>query len=225
MHDFKGKRTTVIFFLDKDIDDILRTKLRSPHVVYTRYYDVENHLFTAADLAEAAAAAASFDRARIAGAIGNYQQWLARAAAVWKDWIKLCVFARKRNLGGEYNYSVASRINNPLTGPTDPVALQLRLTQLQAATGLPPNKFKRSFGSVSKIVDDAFTSGSHDTVFKGKWYATFLTDEIKTVAAGRAYDENNLAKRLVTALALTVNFDDPWANHFKQALAGIVDLL
>src|SRR5438445_2421225 len=75
LSDFKGKRTAAVFFLDKDIDDVLRTRVRSPHVVYTEYYDVENHLFAAADLAEAAAAAASFDKLAIAAALRNEAEW------------------------------------------------------------------------------------------------------------------------------------------------------
>jgi hypothetical protein len=225
VNDFKGKQTAVIFFLDKDIDDILRTQIKSPHVVYTQYYDIENHLFASGDLAEAAAAAASFDKGQIARAIGDYGQWRARTAAAWKDWIKLCVFSKKRNVPGEYNYRVSSRINNPLNGPTDPHALTVRMAQLQTATGLPTNKFKRAFERVSKLVDALFIRGDHDRIFKGKWYAALLSEEIKSVAMGRPYNSHNLADRLLTGLALTVSFNDPWTEHFKRYVADVVDLL
>ena len=33
--EFQGKRTCCLFFLDKDIDDVLNTRARSSHVVYT----------------------------------------------------------------------------------------------------------------------------------------------------------------------------------------------
>jgi hypothetical protein len=65
VHAFKGKSTGVLFFLDKDVDDLLRTQRRSPHVVYTRYYDVENHIFREADLIRAAAASASLDQQEV----------------------------------------------------------------------------------------------------------------------------------------------------------------
>jgi hypothetical protein len=225
VNDFKGKRTAVVFFLDKDIDDILGTRLKSLHVVYTKYYDVENHLFAAADLAEVAAAAGSFDKARIAGAIGNSDDWRARNAALWKDWIKLCVFAKKRKIRSEQNYGVTSRINDPPNRPADAAELAARLAQLQAATGLPANKFRRAFARVSKLVENLFAEGSHDIVFKGKWYATLLDAEIRDIAAGRPSSDQNLTGRLLTGLALTVRFDDPWAEYFRTAIGRVLGLL
>lgn len=223
--DFKGKKTVLIFFLDKDIDDLLRIRLKSAHVAYTQYYDVENHLFGLADLAQAGAAAASFDVAVVAHALGNYNAWRRRVAATWKDWIKLCIFAQKRRIGGEYNYGVTSRVNSPLTGPIDPAALGVRMAQLQAAAGLSPDQFKHAFKRVSKAVDDLYAHGNHDVVFKGKWYSTFLLEEIRTAAAGRPFKESGFQDRLLTALALTISFDAPWADHFRQAVEAVIHLV
>src|ERR1019366_5882509 len=64
---FKGKKTTAIFFLDKDIDDILGRKVASPHVVYTPTYDVEALIFQQGELIGPAAAMASMDPAELAG--------------------------------------------------------------------------------------------------------------------------------------------------------------
>jgi hypothetical protein len=36
---FKGKNTGVLFFLDKNVDDLLRKQRRSEHVVYTQYIE------------------------------------------------------------------------------------------------------------------------------------------------------------------------------------------
>src|ERR1043165_5845722 len=62
LNDFQGKRTFALFFLDKDIDDLLKKTKKSPHIVYTQYYAVENHIIAHANLVEAIGAAASLDR-------------------------------------------------------------------------------------------------------------------------------------------------------------------
>src|SRR4051812_4442004 len=56
---FNGKRVLCLFFVDKDLDDILNEKIPSQHVVYTRYYSVENYLFVHGDLIDASASASS----------------------------------------------------------------------------------------------------------------------------------------------------------------------
>jgi hypothetical protein len=85
--------------------------------------------------------------------------------------------------------------------------------------------FKRAYARVSKLVDDLFTEGSHDLVFKGKWYGLFLEDEMRRIAAGRRYNHHNLAARLLSGIAVTVNYAAPWADDFKQAVERVTDLL
>lgn len=49
---FKGKTTISIFFLDKDVDDILNTRRSSQHIVYTRTYEFENYFLFMGRLAK-----------------------------------------------------------------------------------------------------------------------------------------------------------------------------
>lgn len=56
-----GKKTTAVFFLDKDIDDLSRSLRRSTHIIYTRYYDVYNDVYRHGNLVLGAACAASLD--------------------------------------------------------------------------------------------------------------------------------------------------------------------
>jgi hypothetical protein len=62
---FKGKRTAIAFCLDKDVDDLTGRRCRSPHVPYTTFYDVQNHLFKHCDFGRAVASAASISRAEL----------------------------------------------------------------------------------------------------------------------------------------------------------------
>ena len=100
---FKGKKTIIGFLVDKDIDDILRRKRRSPHVVYTKYYDVENHIFAAGDLREAAASSASLNRQSLSTVMPNSAVWCKSKADIWRDWVKVCVLAKVHAIPGASN--------------------------------------------------------------------------------------------------------------------------
>jgi hypothetical protein len=57
----EGKKQIVVFFLDKDVDDLLGKLIISPHLIYTKCYNIENHIFVEGDLNKAAAVIASHD--------------------------------------------------------------------------------------------------------------------------------------------------------------------
>ena len=222
--DFQGKKTVVLFFSDKDIDDLLRKQRRSPHVVYTRHYTIENEIFREGDIAEAAAAATSMDIQVVARGLGDQAKWREEVAELWKDWVKLCVFAKKREIR-ECNYGSSSRVNSPLYGPVDPILLSSVLATLEARSTLSSTDFALKYAKVSKYVDHIYANNQFDTIFSGKWYMNFLVERVKTIAGNRAYDQEALPKRLRSSLTLTIDFQAPWAEHFKSPLREIVQLL
>jgi hypothetical protein len=227
LDDFKGSKTAAIFYLDKDVDDILKKIISSDHVVYTEHYCIENYFFIYGDLVEATAVAADLDLPDVHRRLNmSNDAWRHRAAESWKDWIKLCVFTRSRNIGHECNYSVAtSRINTGTYTSTDPTAYSLRLADLEHRSGLTPIGFKRVFGRISREIDNLYSSGRFDSVFKGKWYALFLADDAKTIAGGGAFSSQNLPDKLITSLKLTLDFHGTWATYFKRPLEDIIKRL
>lgn len=220
LDNFKGKKTGILFFLDKDVDDLLRKQRRSEHVVYTQYYDVENHIFVEGDLGKAAAAAASMDYQQIIAGIGDYKQWRYQVAEKWKQWVKLCLFARKKNIGCECTYSNPSKVNNPLYNLLDSTIYAQYLNLLETRSGLSSIQFKNAFKRVSKQVDDFYIAGEQDRIFKGKWYAGFLEAKITNIAGNTPFNSKTLSNRLITAITMTLDFDAPWAEHFKEPSSG-----
>ena len=222
INNFNGKNTKAIFFLDKDVDDFLGKQLCSEHVVYTEYYDVENYLFIEGDIGEAAAACASMDSQLVLSGLGDYEDWRRRVAERWKEWVKFCLFAVQRDIRCECNYGVTSRINAPLHEPVVQALYAQRLTMLKSASGLSSEQFERAFEQVARLVDDLYVRGEHDRIFKGKWYVILLEAEIKTIAGIRPIDSKGLVSRLPSAIAVTLNFDNPWADYFKEPLRRLV---
>lgn len=225
IHIFKGKSTGVVFFLDKDVDDFLRTQRHSEHMVYTLYYDVDNHIFIEGDLVEAVAASASMDLQEVRDYLGDCDHWRCEVAELWKQWIELCLFVAKKKIHCECNYRVASRINNPLHGPVDQAAYTHRLQSIESKLGLTSKQFRRAFRRVSKMVDGLYAQGEHDRVFKGKWYALLLAATIRDRVRNRPIHSAGLETRLRSNAAMTLDFEQPWADHFKEPVRDLIHQL
>lgn len=222
---FKGKSTAVLFFLDKDVDDFLRTQRRSPHVVYTRYYNVENHIFMESDLVQAAAACASLDRQEVLQCLSDGRRWRREVAERWKQWVTLCLFVAKKKVNCESNYRVTSRINTPLHGPVDQAAYGECLERVQTKLGLTDRQFKRAFTRVARLVDDIYAQGDHDRVFKGTWYGVLLGATVRDGLRGRPVDSEGFERRLPSVAATALDFDASWADHFKEPLRLVIQQL
>ena len=221
---FKGKITISIFFLDKDVDDWLRTKRHSEHIVYTETYEIENYLFIHGDLAEAAAASVSLDVRSVRTRVGDYDGWRQRSAEKWKEWVKLCLFSNTHRIKCVSNYGQpASRVNDDPCGSVNRQKLESHLRILQEKSGVSPTQFERSFGRLSRKVDTIYAEMRYDSIFKGRWYMIFLVAEIESAAGARQFNRGSLSfGRLLSGLAQTLDFNSPWARHFTAPVSRLL---
>jgi hypothetical protein len=222
VHEFKRKRLAVLFYVDKDIDDYLKIRKRSPNLVYTEHYAVENYLIRHSDLAEIAAAAARLDLSCVRTVIADQQTWTNRAAMEWKEWTKLCVLSRKLKLNAAVNYGRPSQINNGAYGGLDPVRFAQMTSTLRHAAGLTPQDFQRKAGQVGRFVDKIFADGRHDVLFKGSWYVYFLAEDVHRAAAGRSYNQNGFQNTVLGLAASKLDFSRPWAAHLTGSLNAVL---
>lgn len=215
-----GKRQVVVVFLDKDVDDLLGKTICSPHLIYTKYYNIENHIFVGGDLNKAAAIIASHDpQEKI---IGDCTQWRQAVAEYWKRWVKLCLFAVTTELKCECNYSNLPSKNQPLYSRIkDDIYLAYEQI-VKKNSPLTEEQFQESFESISNRVDELYVAGEHDMVFKGKWYAGFLEAKIEEVIGEKLTGKSG-HKSYFQAIISTLNFNGEWAEHFKRPLNFLLD--
>jgi len=218
-----GKETVAVFFLDKDIDDIVRRCRRSRYVTYTRYYDVQNEIFLNGDLSQGCAAAASLDPAILTSLLSDSHSWCKHAAQRWQEWVVLCIIAHLKGIRQECNYRVQSRVQNPTTGKVDTARLKVRITAMAARSGMAPDDFKAFHTSVKRKVKRLYSSGQQDKVFKGKWYSALLDEDIKRLMGRSAFDKQGFSARVTSAVAATLRFTDSWAQFYANRLTDLVD--
>ncbi|MEW6406223.1 MAG: DUF4435 domain-containing protein, partial [Chloroflexota bacterium] len=184
---FAGRNTTCIFFLDKDLDDLQHKKKRSAHIVYTEHYDVQNYIFMHGNLLTAAAAAASVDPGRLRAELNDAPGWCRRIAELWREWIALCLCVSEEHISCQANYRVLSQVQTRPCGPVD-AAKCGNLTRVAARKGrLPVADLRLKLAGTTSKVDKYYARGQHHRVFKGKWFANVLADDIDRIMAGLPY--------------------------------------
>ena len=134
---FMGKKMVIVFFLDKDVEDLSRRKRRSKHLIYTQWYDAENHIVENCNLIRAATVAAGLDQQTLEPFMNDSMAWRQSAADRWKDWIKLCLFARLQGLNCDCSFGSLSRVNTPSHGSVDSSEVEKRLGAMMSVACTP----------------------------------------------------------------------------------------
>jgi hypothetical protein len=222
---FKGKKMAIVFFLDKDVEDISRRKKRSPFLIYTRWYDVENHIIENCNIIRAAITAAGLDQQTLEPFLSDSMAWRRSAANRWKEWVTLCLFARLQGLNCDCSFGSHSRVNRPSHGSVDSAAVKRSLAGMRSALGLGASEFARRYQGVSSFVDKIYARDEFDRIFKGKWYAHFLEQDLQTWANGRPILLNGLGSRFVACAVSTLEPQNSWSNHFRNPIEKIVSNL
>lgn len=228
LHDFEGKVTGIIFFLDKDVDDLLGKQIRSRHIVYTECFDLEGQAFKHGALQEAASAAAFVESRwleplRLTDSAG----WRLSAAQRWKEWVELCLLCRVRDIQCVCNFGNASLVNRAILSPADPRKLKAHLTMLEQKSGASAADFVRAYEEVKEAVNRLYAKAQHDRIFKGKWYQTILEAEIRELsrATKTKVMVDNFGNRLLATLLQTLDFSRSWAEHFILPVRKLLERL
>lgn len=222
---FGGQKTTCIFFLDKDVDDLRRRKKRSPHVIYTEHYDVQNYIFNHGDLVNGVAAAASIDPEVLNGQLNDALSWCLGVARLWREWVSLCVSMMEDGISCEATYSVNSKIQTRPYGSTDSNLYASLTRALARRNGMPVATLRHRLALTLGKVDRYYSTGKHQRIFKGKWFAAILADQVAVIMTGKVFDSSGLGQRLPSTIAATLDFDEEWADYYRSAIGKVIDLL
>jgi len=220
-----GKKTGILFFVDKDIDDLTRKKCRSQHVIYTNYYDVQNHITRSSKFLESVSSAASVDQYDLEVNPKFSVDWAQNAALRWKDWVKLCIFSKKHNVHNVSGYRVMSEINVPLNGSVDAVKYDQKVAQIKLNYQGSEAEFNLNFAKVDKLVSRYYARREQDKIFKGKWYAALLEMDLRDEFRGRDVHIDKFSQRVNSALAATIDFSGEWILSFLTPIRAIAHQL
>lgn len=221
---FHGKRTGLVFFADNDADTLLGKAVASDHIIYTAYYDVENHVYVAGDLIDACAATCCLDPSVVRDSIGSQARWREEMAKQWKEWVCLCFFAKKHDLSSGATYSVPSKIHSQSDERLDSVAYDAFITDLKYRSAWTDEEFEQRLSAAIQEVERHYTNGQWDVLFKGRWYGVRLQRlmaRINTFGSPLTpiSGVNVKGDDFVRTISAKLDFRAAWANHFNQSFA------
>lgn len=209
---WKGKKTTFIFFLDKDIDDIDSSIIKSKHLIYTEYYDIQNYLFRFGNLIQASAAASSIPAVKVSASIGDVNVWLDTCIYHWKEWIAFCMHLKYHSINIK-GYGRVSDINSTPYGPIDFAKFQTFKRLAIRKSGLKKSTYCYTFKQFEKKINTLIGLGKGDKVFKGKWYINWILDHLKA-----SHGVSTTPAAITSALATSLDFNEEWSSYFSKKI-------
>jgi len=222
-----GKKAICIIFLDKDIDDLRRRKLKSSNVLYTPTYDLEGLIFTRGDLVRATADAAGLTTSQARTLLGSPGTWILSQAKNWTDWTTLCVLSETRNVNVGSSYQRPSAINPQMLGPVDAAALAAHKDALASAVGLARHDFDMLFDRYRSKVAASVSSRESLAFFKGKWLLPLLERHFGARNAVPDASGQALGQKVAALLVAQVgaSLSCQCCAAFRQQIQGVASYL
>ncbi len=216
-----GKKFVCAFFADKDIDDVSRRKIRSPHVIYTNTYDLEGHLLSCGDLTRAIADASGITKEQARIFLGSQVEFLSNFVKDWAKWTTLCVISQIHKVNCGCTYDRNSAINCNQTNETDDVALLEFQVTLRTKLNLSEGEFTAVFEKYERMIYRGIQNGEPLKYFKGKWFIAGIQNQATRKLNIPDATIQSLGEKVLTALVGQVAIDFPncrCASTFSNSL-------
>jgi len=214
---------TILFHLDKDIDDLLNNTIDSDNIIYTDYYSVENYLYKYGDLEKALLASTYCEIDRIQELFGDIRKWIGSKVKHWIPWVTLCIFSQKYKLDCGCGYSRPSVINNNYYEEINDEKYEEFLNRLEAEFEGSEDEFLKELEAIKQMVIDYYESDSFDLIFKGDWYRNILSEYLKNNGKVSIINHNSIGKKLESNLLMTLDFEDKWTKNLVSAINTCLD--
>ncbi|MEK6371677.1 MAG: DUF4435 domain-containing protein [Acidobacteriota bacterium] len=211
------RRWVCAFQMDKDIDDLKDVMVESPHVIYTEHYHVENYFFLHGNIVEVVEAVGRQSR-ESAEEIAT-PGWQANVAVALKEWVVLCVTAGLAAAPCGVNYRSFTRVHAGPPWLCDKARYEQLRAELWQAIG--EEAFAPAFGAAQDLVDELYGSQKQDSVFKGAWYANYLSREL---TAKDPHRRSISVETLLVSAQQTLEFGGAWAEPLRSQLRRLLEL-
>jgi hypothetical protein len=214
-----GKTICCIFFFDKDIDCLQRSKLRSMHAIYTEKYDVEASIFFYGELRDAVASSLSLDVDVVKQEHLSARKWCEAVAVSWKEWLAACIFSKIHSLDCGCGYARPSRINHDFIAPTDLNQYADFKEQMKVKSGLSEHAFEMAYSKIENVIERLIVRGDLFRLFKGKWLPQRARKEFEArYSQFGASFTNSTGERLLQAMLTSLPQNGNWLKHFRRRL-------
>lgn len=206
-----GGRRSIVFCVDRDVDDKHAPHESEMHFCVTTMRDVEAEIFANADAVTALAHVVSIDRADAHTRLKGSRDWIGQLGRLWADWIVLgCIAANATSVPPGVGWASHSLINPPRHGKVD---RGLRLTyeaRVQSALGSRA-AMVRAKRAAKTLLRANIAARGHASIVKGKWLPVWFASLMATTPGERPSIESGA----LVAFAGALDYGGSWADHYR----------
>jgi hypothetical protein len=223
---FDNVKKTFFFFLDKDVDDLTNRLIGNEHINYTEYHSIENYYFIYGNLEESVTISIGLYTLSInSNTLKDNISWTRNAADKWKEWVELCLLGALKIPECENYSSNCSEIHKSSDGLVDQRLKANFEFRMQQKACIDNQEFRKIQTEICDLVNQIYSSGLHDSIFKGKWYCMFLCEDAEKIAQEHNVFKNrskkHLEELLLSHLKRSLCYEDKWASHFILPLQKV----
>lgn len=221
------KSVVYAFFVDKDSDDFCKKKIKSEHLIYTKTYDLEGHLFCCGDLQRALSDACGLTLQQAQKLIPDQYDWLTNISKNTKAWITLCLISQIKRVNCGCTYDIVSPINPDPSAKPNPIKLEEFKSRLANKLSMKRDDFNSLFISIEDQLEIAIKAKQPLKFFKGKWLTHALQSHLKTRPKPPDTLANSAGEKVVTALLSQVsnNPSCKCASPFTKSIDNLITKL
>ncbi|WP_143056299.1 hypothetical protein [Pedococcus cremeus] len=218
----RSGESVLVFMLDRDSDFMTGGTRRSPHVVYTKRYDVEAEIFANADAEKALGSHLSLTPQEANALVTHLGDWRGDLANLWRTWILLCCIARVTRAQCDVTFARASAVNDPRYSPEDAHLVRAKESSLRRVTGLKHVDYADLRSRMDRRLTRLYERGEADQVLKGKWLPGYLDEAVKGGLPGRhVKNKGKLGSSITESFAAALSFNGAWVRHYLDPLEAL----
>jgi len=100
-----------------------------------------------------------------------------------------------------------------------------RYFYVRARCTLSHADFDKRFLAVERWIRGLASSEKLFSIFKGKWLAPVLEEQLRSSFAGRPANIGGVASRIVAVATARLDFTRPWAQSYVQRIVALTNVL
>ena len=214
----------MVFFIDRDYDDICGSCRRSPHVLYTQNADAESEILLNGDLAGAVRNTFSLDLASLNQLVPDVPGEVKILANNWRDWITAAIISMHFGVHANMNHMDVSKFNKGNYGELDQQIVDSTMNIL--VSKIPHPNPDALISPLKQKIDTIYRSGSQNSLLKGEWICRYLQNLITNRAKAQNISINTSAGAYSMVLSFlgSLNYNGNWCFRYHAFLNNVLNV-
>jgi len=220
--DQSNRRTnvSVVFCLDKDLDDFRCRTVSDPHVVYTQNADVEAEIFHNADIARAISFSHGIGASVAAKIVAGDKPLPERLSGLWSDWIRIRLLAIACNYSASDRFGQPSAVNNENFGSVDTSKVSSMLSAIEKSVSV--EEWEEANREVNSFLAALWCSGLRSSLISGKHISEFIV-YLTSVISEEFIRSKIKSQEIIISCLARLDFSGSWTEHYHKQLALVLD--